>query len=225
MVIVNGNLPAEAIRRLEKLIGKVVKVPAAKALPGALAAHPDMLIHSSPDGPVCAPEVLAALLAEGVSARAGEANPGAVYPDDVRYNCFKLNGALICNIAHTDGAILSYYRERGAEIIDCRQGYCSCSALRLPGGVITADKNVAAACEKAGVETLRISPGGIRLEGYAYGFIGGCGGMAGGKLALFGDPLTHPDGERILAFAAARGVEVAPLCDGVLTDYGGIIEI
>ena len=224
MVIVNGNLPAEAIRRLEKLT-EVVKVPTAKALPGALAAHPDMLIHASPEGPICAPEALAGLLAEGVPARAGDAAPGAVYPADVRYNCFTLNGALICNIAHTDGAILSYYRERGAEMIDCRQGYCSCSALRLPGGVVTADKNVAAACEKAGVETLRISPGGIRLEGYAYGFIGGCGGMAGGKLALFGDPLTHPDGELIVAFATTHGAEILPLFDGVLTDYGGMIEV
>lgn len=225
MVIINGNLPAEALRGLEKLTDSVVKVPAAKALPGALSAHPDMLIHVSPEGLICAPEILAGLLAEGVRARAGDADPGAVYPADVRYNCFALNGVLICNTAHTDGAVLRFYRERGAEIIDCRQGYASCSALRLPGGVVTADKNVAAACERAGADVLRISPGGIILDGYDYGFIGGCGGMADGKLALFGDPLTHPDGERIVAFAAAHGVEVVPLCEGTLTDFGGIIEV
>lgn len=225
MVIINGNLPAEALRGLEKLTDSVVKVPAATALPGALSTHPDMLIHVSPEGPICAPEILAGLLAEGVHARAGDADPGAVYPADVRYNCFALNGALICNTAHTDGAVLRFYRERGAEIIDCRQGYASCSALRLPGGVMTADKRVADACEMAGAEVLRISPGSIALEGYDYGFIGGCGGMVGGKLALFGDPLTHPDGERIVAFAAAHGVEVVPLCEGALTDFGGIIEV
>ena len=225
MVIINGNLPAEALRGLEKLADSVVKVPAAKALPGALSTHPDMLIHVSPEGPICAPEILAGLLAEGVHARAGDADPGAVYPADVRYNCFALNGVLICNTAHTDGAVLRFYRDRGAEIIDCRQGYASCSALRLPGGVVTADKHIAAACERAGADVLRISPGGIVLDGYDYGFIGGCGGMVGGKLALFGDPLTHPDGERVVAFAAAHGVEVVPLCEGVLTDFGGIIEV
>ena len=224
MVIVNEKLPPEARLRLEKLTGKVIPLTACAKLPQALAAHPDMLIHASPEGLVCAPDALDRLLAAGAPVRAGESDPGAKYPDDVRYNCFALNGCLICNIAHTDGAILSYYRERGARIIDCKQGYCSCSALRLPGGVVTADKNVAAACEKAGADVLRITPGNITLDGYDYGFIGGCGGMAGGKLALFGDPLTHPDGERVLAFAAAHGVEVAPLCDGVLTDYGGMIE-
>ena len=225
MVIVNANLPPETLRRLEKLTDRAVLLPEAKKLPRALAAHPDMLVHVSPEGLICAPEVYPALRSAGVPAVPGEADPGAKYPDDIRFNCFCVNGALICNETHTDGAVLAFYRERGMRVIDCRQGYASCSALRLPDGVITADTRVAAACEEAGAEVLRIAPGGIRLEGYDYGFIGGCGGIIGGKLALFGNPATHPDGARIAAFAEARGVEVVPLCDGVLTDYGGIIEI
>lgn len=225
MVIVNKHLPPEIIRRLEKLADTVLAVPEAKGLPPALAAHPDMLIHASPEGLICAPETAAALNAAGIPATGGEADPRAGYPQDIRFNCFGLNGALICNEAHTDGAVLAFYRSRGMRVIDCRQGYASCSALRLPGGVVTADTRVAAACEEAGAEMLRIAPGGIRLEGYDYGFIGGCGGMVGGKLALFGDPATHPDGSLIAAFAEARGVEVVPLCGGILTDYGGLIEI
>lgn len=225
MVIINRHLPPETLRRLEKLTDRAVPLPEAPKLPPALAAHPDMLVHVSPDGLICAPETAAALNAAGVRASAGEAGPEAEYPRDIRFNCFCLNGALICNEAHTDGAILAFYRGRGMRVIDCRQGYASCSALRLPGGVITADARVAAACEEAGAEVLRIAPGGIRLEGYDYGFIGGCGGMVGGKLALFGDLAAHPDGARIAAFAKARGVEIVPLCGGVLTDYGGLIEI
>ena len=225
MVIVNAHLPPETLRRLENLTGTVVAAPEAKGLPPALSAHPDMLMHLSPEGLICAPGICAELNAAGVPVKAGEADPQAGYPRDIRFNCFCLNSALICNEAHTDGAVLAFYRERGMRVIDCRQGYASCSALRLPGGVITADARVAEACEKAGTEVLRITPGGIRLDGYDYGFIGGCGGMTGGKLALFGDPATHPDGARVVAFAEARGIEIVPLCGGVLTDYGGLIEI
>ena len=224
MVIINKHLPPEMLRRLEKLTA-VIAAPEAKGLPPALAAHPDMLMHLSPEGLICAPETAAALNAAGVPATAGEAEPQAGYPRDIRYNCFCINGALICNEAHTDGAVLAFYRSRGMRVIDCRQGYASCSALRLPGGVITADTRVAEACEAAGAEVLRITPGSIRLEGYDYGFIGGCGGTVGGRLALFGDPATHPDGAKIAAFAKERGVEVLPLCGGVLTDCGGLIEI
>ena len=225
MVIVNRHLPPEMLRRLEKLTDAVVAAPEAKGLPPALAAHPDMLMHLSPEGLICVPGICAELNAAGVPAKAGDADPQAEYPLDIRFNCFCVGGSLICSEAHTDGAVLAFYRGRGARIIDCRQGYASCSALRLPGGVVTADKRVAEACEAAGAEVLRITPGGIRLDGYDYGFIGGCGGMAGGKLALFGDLAAHPDGARIAAFAKAQGVEVVPLCEGVLTDYGGLIEI
>lgn len=225
MVIVNSMLPSETLARLKKITDSVFPVPRAPRLPAGLSAHPDMLIHVSPKAPVCAPFLLPALRAAGVNAIAGTAEPEDEYPRDIRYNCFSVGGALICNEKYTDGAIKKIYESAGAPIYNCRQGYASCSALRVNGGVITADKNVAASAKKAGADVLLISAGSIRLDGYSCGFIGGCGGTVGKNLLLFGNPLTRPDGEKIAAFAEKHGAEILPLSDGTLTDYGGIIEI
>lgn len=157
----------------------------------------------------------------------GQTDPTGKYPGDTAYNCFSINGALICSRAHTDPAIIEYYASRGAPIHDCRQGYASCSALRLGGNaVITADPSVAAACKKAYADVLLIRPGHILLDGYPYGFIGGCGGLVSPHtLALFGDPMTHPDGAEIVRFAVRYGVKLISVSDGPLRDFGGIINI
>lgn len=223
MIIVNSNLPADIFSALNELPYKVKCAPVSSKLPRELSAHPDMLIHASPEGFVCPPEIHDALSIDGIPSLCGCAEPSAVYPDDILYNCFCINGALICNEKHTDLVILDIYRRRGSPVFHTNQGYASCSTLRIGSAAITADTSIADACEKAGARVLCISPGGIRLDGYSYGFIGGCGGCVDGKLLLFGDPLTHPDGKHIVSFTESLGVEVVSLCGGMLTDYGGII--
>lgn len=225
MVIINKHLPPEIVARLGEFADNIICAPEAATLPKGLKAHPDMLMHLSPQGLICAPEICAELNSLGVPAQGGSADPGEKYPLDIRYNCFHIGGALICNRRHTDRAITEIYEKRGMPIYDCRQGYASCSTLRMPGAVITADTGIASACEKAGADVLLISPGGIRLDGYDYGFIGGCGGYVAGRLLFFGDVRTHPDGERIAEFCRIRGVEIVALSGGTLTDYGGMTEL
>lgn len=224
MIIVNSKLPPEIHTALKKFTDSVIPSPVASKLPRELSAHPDMLIHVSPKGLICAPELHAPLKALGVDSIKGGKDPMLSYPEDIPFNCFYINKALICNKKHTDTTILDTYRTLGYEVIHTNQGYASCSTLRLGSGIITADRSIATACEAAGAEALLISPGGIELDGYSYGFIGGCGGTVGKSLLLFGDPLTHPDGKQIVSFAEKCGFSVSPLCNGKLSDYGGIIE-
>lgn len=257
MVIVNSMIDEEVFLSLQKTNRKILFSPVSSVLPGALAAHPDMLIHNAGDRLICAPEIYDALLAQskdntytgtsrlkfafGTSpfilpflffsgnrkaVYRGYRNPGEKYPEDIRYNCFVINGSLICNAANTDKSIIEYHTSLGRRIIDCKQGYASCSALRLSSNaVITADTSVAEACEKAFANVLLIRPGYINLEGYSYGFIGGCGGMLDRfNLGIFGSLSSHPDGEKIKQFATSQGVNITELKSGNLTDYGGIIS-
>lgn len=156
----------------------------------------------------------------------GYKNPGEKYPKDIKYNCFLINNTLICNLDNTDKAIIEYHQSFDRQIINCKQGYASCSTLRLSSNaVITSDTSIAAACEKAYANVLLIRPGYIELEGYSYGFIGGCGGMLDRyNLGVFGSISSHPDGEAIKRFATNQGVNIIELKDGTLMDYGGIIQ-
>jgi hypothetical protein len=73
---------------------------------------------------------------------------------------------------------------------------------------------------------LRITEGCIQLPGLSHGFIGGCCGKLAPNLMVFaGNIKAHPDYCGIKAFMEARGVGIEQLCDGPLTDIGGIIPL
>jgi len=98
--------------------------------------------------------------------------------------------------------------------------------MLLRNAVVTADASIYRSAKKYGIDALLISPGGIGIEKYDTGFIGGASGMLEiGKTAVFGNILSHPDGEKILAFAHAHGEEIISLGEGKLFDYGGIVRI
>lgn len=94
--------------------------------------------------------------------------------------------------------------------------------------MITADEGLAYTLCRAGLDVLKIIPGCIRLPGYGYGFIGGCcGKLDAATMAFAGDPLTHPDGKKILSFMERHGVKPRNLLGQgeKLIDIGSILPV
>lgn len=140
--------------------------------------------------------------------------------------CF-LGGKVICNTKKTSDEILSFCENEGIGILHTNQSYAKCSvAVATENAVITSDEVIARLCEKNGIDCLCIEKGYIELDGYDYGFIGGCCGLISPDLLVFtGDICSHPSYREIRAFAASYGVKIQPLGNNLLYDVGGILPI
>jgi len=226
--LVNTHFPEEFARRLAPY-GEVLRVPEFSALDFPVSTHPDMQAVS-----VCGKlfihgenEALAALLESRnipflrISARAGK-----LYPADVALNLFTVKSRLFANTKHAGAEVLAFAEANGISEVYVKQGYAKCSAMLVGNAVVTADKGIFLTATLCGIDALLISPGGIGIEKYDTGFIGGASGtVCRGKTAVFGNILSHPDGEKIIAFARTHGEEIISLGEGALFDYGGIVRI
>ena len=179
------------------------------------------------DGKTTTASYLAALLeSRGVPFEPVCARAGKLYPEDIALNLFTLGGFLFANTKHASADVLEFASANGVLPAHVKQGYAKCSSMTLGGAVVTADNGIYFAARARGLDALLIAPGGIGIEKYGTGFIGGASGaLEKGKTAVFGNILSHPDGESILAFARAHGEEIISLGKGELFDYGGIVRI
>lgn len=147
------------------------------------------------------------------------------YPYEAGLNAAKIGGWLIDDPRFLDEAVL---RSCGkAEVIPVRQGYARCScAVVDENSLITADSGIAGAALSAGMDVLKIEPGGVALPGFQYGFIGGaCGKIGKDALAFAGRIQDHENFTQIREFLRLRGIGIVTLSDGPLTDVGGILPL
>ena len=242
----------------------VVRLPAFDRYDAPVASHPDMLLFYRCGKIFCPEAYYAVnheplegglKLAEGgrtcikdknsdfisfVPVKTPEPNSGGKcrYPDDVALNAAQLispslGDMLFCRRKSTAAEILSLYSNEA--VADVRQGSAHCSVCAVTErAIITTDDGIARRAELCGIDVLKISPGGIRLDGYDSGFIGGASARVGDTLCFFGDPKTHQDGEKIIKFVndhmsdctdeenALRRMATYP---GTLRDYGSALYI
>ena len=153
--------------------------------------------------------------------------PAGDYPNNVLLNCLYLGNKLYGKLSAIDETVLEYCEEKQIEMINVNQGYTRCSTLVVSdNAVITADPSVEKAMRKSGVEVLRISSGQIRLEGFDYGFIGGCSAKIGNTIFFFGNIKSHSDYEIIKTFIINHNSELEILYESIpLTDIGGAVII
>lgn len=226
--LVNPRFPAEFTARLA-LYGTVLHIPEFSALDFPVNAHPDMQAVN-----VCGKLFIHgenAALAELLQTRGIPFSPvsdkaGKSYPEDVSLNLFTAGGFLFANTKYASRDVLAFAESHGFSSACVKQGYAKCSSMLIGDAVVTADKAIYRAATMRGIDALLISPGFVGIEKYDTGFIGGASGtLAKGKTAVFGDILSHPDGEKILAFAQNHGEEIISFGNGALFDYGGIVRI
>ncbi len=144
------------------------------------------------------------------------------YPNDIALNVLKIGKIICANLKYTAKEILDYASELGYELIDVKQGYSACSTLVLDdNNAITADKSIFDALSKVGKQVTLISEGGIKLDGYSYGFIGGASCVIGDSVYFFGDIKKHQNYDEIHAtIISCKKREIIISCGDVF-DFGG----
>lgn len=149
--------------------------------------------------------------------------PEEKYPRDIALNCLKVGKYIFCKQKNASAEILRYAEAGGYEVVNVNQGYARCTACPVgEGGIISADPSILTAAKCVGLKTLPITVGGVELEGFDHGFIGGACGLFDNTLYFAGELSAHPDGELIKSFCAELGVDTVFLSQESLTDVGSI---
>ena len=219
--IIAGELDNSAIDLLAKYDIKVIAPTKSELLPKSLQNHTDLIVHHCGNGilfTICSQFNLKNCVTIGKSV-------GAEYPFDVLLNCCEIDKYLICNKNTVAEEILKYSQNL-YEIIDVKQGYTKCSIAVINNhSIITEDNGIKTALSKYGFDVLLLDAGGVELNGYDYGFFGGCGGLiAPDKYFFNGDIKLHKQYDEIKKFLYKN--EVEPICieNKKLYDIGSIIQ-
>ena len=220
------RLPAEAVKKLEKICDRVFLLPSDKKLSDPVCHHPDMILTVIGDKLICDGDYFRENISimkkicdiSGLEPVLSEAPRGKSYPFDVGFNVLACEKYLFGNLKYTAPEVLEAAREKGLEAVNVNQGYTACSTLLLMNTVVTADPSVFEAA-KDRLSALEVESGGIVLEPYDTGFIGGATAYHDGVLYTFGEFQGFGELKELLH---EKNIEICPLFDGKLTDYGGI---
>ncbi len=224
-ILVDAKMSSKARNSLS-IYGEVISLPKWKELPEPVSSHPDMLFYPLPDGKILVGR-------DYYNENCGffeplpcnfvfdEKTPSGEYPFDVRFDCLGVDGVLYGKEGFVSEIAKAYY----PSFVSVKQGYTRCSVAMLSEKcAVTADRGIASALSKNGIDVLVIRPGHIELKGYDSGFIGGAGALiSGGVYGFFGDLLSHPDGEMIAEFADRHKIKAVSLSDEPLSDNGGLL--
>lgn len=144
-----------------------------------------------------------------------------------KLNSFFLGNAFICCRNTVSQILTDYCSEKNIRVLHTNQRYAKCSAAIVSdNAIITSDESIYRLCSQNGIDALKISAGHIRLDGYEYGFIGGCcGRLSADTIAFCGNLDTHPDSDSIRGFLRNYGINAVSLSGGELYDIGGILPI
>jgi hypothetical protein len=208
--------------------GTVVPLPPLTSLPKPIASHADTLIASVSDEFFVYKDYKESdklFRALGLPCTVISAAAGNVYPFDATLNCFTVGDRLVCREKSVAPEILAFAKKRGYKTLNVRQGYAHCSCVPVGDGILTSDRGIFHAAEKAGIDAAFVRPAGISLPGYSGGFIGGTCGTVGRIVVFFGDLRRIPDGEKAEDFIKSKGFDPYYLSDKPPVDYGGIISI
>ncbi|MBQ3498898.1 MAG: hypothetical protein IJA87_07205 [Clostridia bacterium] len=147
---------------------------------------------------------------------------GNIYPNDIALNACIIDDKVVCGKEGVHTAI-----KNNRDIIEVSQGYAKCSVCVVDeNSLITDDVSIYKACISVGLDVLLVSKGSVDLDGFDYGFIGGCcGKISEDTMAFCGDLNTHSDCAKIKSFLSLRNVYPISLGSGKLTDIGSLLPI
>ena len=149
------------------------------------------------------------------------------YPSDCGLNCVVMGDKLICNINTTHPDVLSSATDKRYKLVTVNQGYAKCSVCVVnSNALITDDESIYRSCQINQIDSVLIKKGSIRLDGFDYGFIGGCTGLIDKNKLLFnGDINYHKDCNKIIDFLNKHKVEPVVIENQPLTDIGSVIPL
>jgi hypothetical protein len=229
-VFVSSKISEEEENNLIKLKINPIKVPICSKLSAPVSDHPDMLLNITDKKNIIVhkdmDKSLTLFLSKlGYNIHFSDKILKKEYPEDVILNGLNLKDIFIHRLKSTDPVLLSLIKDK--KLINTRQGYSKCSAAVLSDNAfMTSDDNMERALLREGKKVLKIPYGDIILEGYDYGFIGGCCGLIDEDvLAFYGDLSYYKYGEIVLKFLKENKIEAVYLRKGKLIDRGSIMAI
>lgn len=152
-----------------------------------------------------------------------EREQGARYPADVNLCACIAGNQLIHNLRYTDPAILECFE---GKIIHVHQGYARCSCCIVDAdALISSDSGIEHIAHKNGIEVLRIDPGGIILDGFDYGFIGGATIALEDAVLLSGRLEKTRDLRSVESFFRSRGKLPVYLTHDTAFDIGSAVVL
>ena len=239
LIIVDKRLPVDAKNKLKTVVGASVIVGAGRGpaptviefetngiVYPAISGHPDIFFCKTPDTLIVSPNLpvkyLEILSTAGVGFVIGNQASGIRHPASVHYNAAVNNHYLVHRIEYTDPVILEncHYLKK----INVSQGYTRCNMAWLKDDhYVTSDIGIHRTLQEKGLDGLFVSPEGILLPGFPYGFIGGTIGVYE-SIIFFTGSLSHfPEGEKLRNYLVSLDYEITELYDGPLVDGGGIL--
>ena len=217
------------MRRALSAYGEPIPLPAWRALPFPICAHPDMLaakigrcllIHEEYR------EGRAILERLEIPYLLSLASVGRDYPRDIRLNCLATEKFFLSNEKYISREALALADEQGLRRIHVKQGYAKCSCACAKNAVATMDRGIVGAASAAGMDILLLESAVIGIENYDTGFIGGASVLLDERtLGFFGKIEDFAGYPALAEFFGARGVRLVSLGQTPLFDYGGAIDI
>lgn len=232
IVIVDGRISEDIIKKLEYMKIKVIKTRKHNKLYDAISYHPDIIIH-----PIDSKTIIVEpseytyykdiLKNHNVKVLKGEVYLDRNYPNNIAYNVARLRNFAIHKIKHMDPKLKYYLKKNNYEFINVKQGYSKCSiAIVAENSIITSDKGIEKELKKYGINVLLINEGYINLKGLNYGFVGGSVGVLNKNKVFFsGEYSHHPDYRKINNFIIKNGKKPKKLSNKKLIDIGSIIPL
>lgn len=225
-VLVAENFPEESAEKLKEY-GEVVRTRANARVLRGLDTHPDILVHPLPSGNLVVDRDNFDYYKEIFGDKniiPSHSSLSGKYPGDILLNAFAFKKIFIHNLKHTDQVILDYYKNRGYELVNIKQGYAKCSCLVTEDFVITSDGGIYESLRDL-IPIYKIDQGQIKLQNFNYGFIGGATGALGKKIFFTGDLSHHSSYEEILKIINKYDYEIEILSDDPIEDFGSIYFI
>ncbi len=232
LALVDPRMPESMKRFLNDRGVETVDGFSSKMTYEAISGHPDIsFCHLGGSKVVVSPESFEHYVKElsrhGFEVVRGKKTPKIKYPDNICYNAAIIGRRVIHKLSHIDEVLLRELECKDIKKINVKQGYSKCSICIVgENAIITADSKINESARKNGVDSLLVRAGGIVLDGFEYGFIGGCSGLVSENEIFFaGDILNHQDGSLIMDFLEKNG-KSAVFCEGQkLLDVGSIIPL
>lgn len=219
----------KAIKTLNNLNIETILIPENKSLPIPVNSHADLQFVHLTENKILTPSehLFTGESDKNFKVTLSRCVLGNKYPSDVPLNCKIIGNKIICNIRTISREVLEFAESEQMTVINVNQGYSGCSICVLDENtIITDDTGIFAAAQNFLNDTLLIEKDSIRLEGYNYGFIGGCcGKISADKLAVNGRIESHRNYKDIIDLCAKRQIEIIELTDESLTDIGGIVPL
>lgn len=197
-----------------------------------VCGHPDMVLHPIDNKTiVVAPNVFdyydKAFKDSGIKVIKGGKTLSRNYPNDIAYNVARIRNYAIHNLKYTDEILKYYLQKSDINFIHVNQGYTKCSTACVSNDkAITSDITIYNTIKDLGIDCLYFNPRNVYLNGFEYGFAGGCmGNIDHGTFLLTGKIQDSSEKEKLYNFVSDEGLEILEGSDNVLTDFGTIIVI